>query len=134
MANAAPFLADHPSRRAQAMGSCSIPEHAARLHATESLGRVAQGVEAIASTVLLVFPTSRMEAVGLLAAGWLDLPGGWEATLTTAINLYAVLGGLLRVAWTDTLMPLGRSSRRSSSVRRFHGLAAGSPHRQAACD
>lgn len=63
---------------------------------------------AITIILLLVFLTSQIKAVGILAAGWLDLPQGWGAELMISIIiLYTVLGGLTAVAWTDTLMLLG---------------------------
>lgn len=103
------FFARFLSARAVAMGSCTIPEYAANLHATGGLGRLVQGVAAVVTIVLLlVFLTSQITAVGILAAGWLDLPQAWGATLMIAIIiLYTVLGGLTAVAWTDTLMLIG---------------------------
>tara|TARA_R110002072_G_scaffold97728_5_gene214908 strand:- start:2223 stop:3647 length:1425 start_codon:yes stop_codon:yes gene_type:complete len=103
------FFARFLSRRAETMGSCTIPEYAANLHGTGGMGRLVQGVAALITIVLLlVFLTSQIKAVGILAAGWLDLPQGWGATLMISIIiLYTVLGGLTAVAWTDTLMLLG---------------------------
>lgn len=99
------FLSD----RAERMQSCTIPEYAARIHADGTLGRWVQGVAAAMTIVLLlVFLTSQIKAVGILAAGWLDLPEAWGATLMIAIIIiYTVAGGLLAVAWTDALMLIG---------------------------
>jgi len=103
------FFARFLSKRAEEMHSCTIPEYAARTHADGMLGRWVQGVAAIMTIVLLlVFLTSQIKAVGILAAGWLDLPEAWGATLMIAIIIiYTVAGGLLAVAWTDTLMLVG---------------------------
>lgn len=103
------FFGKFLSRRAEALGSNTIPEYAANLHGSGGMGRLVQGVAAIVTIVLLlVFLTSQIKAVGILAAGWLDLPQGWGATLMISIIiLYTVLGGLTAVAWTDTLMLLG---------------------------
>lgn len=103
------FFARFLSIRAEAMESCTIPEYAARLHATGRLGRVVQAVAALMTIVLLlVFLTSQIKAVGMLAAGWLDLPEAWGAALMIGvIILYTVLGGMLAVAWTDALMLSG---------------------------
>lgn len=103
------FFSRFLSRRAAEMGSCTIPEYAARLHADGGLGRLVQGVAAVITIVLLlVFLTSQIKAVGILAAGWLDLPESWGAVLMISIIiLYTVLGGLTAVAWTDTLMLMG---------------------------
>jgi Na+/proline symporter len=103
------FFAKYLSKRAESLGSCTIPEYAARLHGEGGLGRLVQGVAAIITIVLLlVFLTSQIKAVGLLAAGWLDLPAGYAATLmVVVIIIYTVLGGLTAVAWTDTLMLMG---------------------------
>lgn len=103
------FFAKFLSRRAQDMGSNTIPEYAANLHGTGGLGRLVQGVAAVVTIVLLlVFLTSQIKAVGILAAGWLDLPQVWGATvMISIIILYTVLGGLTAVAWTDTLMLMG---------------------------
>lgn len=99
------FLSD----RAEKMKSCTIPEYAARVHATGTLGRWVQGVAAAMTIVLLlVFLTSQIKAVGILAAGWLDLPEAWGAVLMISIIIvYTVAGGLLAVAWTDALMLVG---------------------------
>lgn len=103
------FFARFLSKRAEEMHSCTIPEYAARTHADGMLGRWVQGVAAIMTIVLLlVFLTSQIKAVGILAAGWLDLPEAWGATLMIAIIIiYTVAGGLLAVAWTDALMLVG---------------------------
>ncbi|CTQ32840.1 sodium:solute symporter family protein [Jannaschia rubra] len=103
------FFARYLARRAQKMRSCTIPEYAARLHGDGSLSRWVQGVAAVITIVLLlVFLTSQIKAVGILAAGWLDFPEEWGATLMISIIiLYTVLGGLTAVAWTDTLMLMG---------------------------
>ncbi|MCK0151581.1 sodium:solute symporter family protein [Marivita sp. S6314] len=103
------FFAKFLSRRAADMGSNTIPEYAANLHGNGGLARLVQGVAAIVTIVLLlVFLTSQIKAVGILAAGWLDLPQVWGATLMISIIiLYTVLGGLTAVAWTDTLMLMG---------------------------
>lgn len=103
------FFARFLSSRAEAMGSCTIPEYAARLHGGGGMARLVQGVAAAVTIVLLlVFLTSQIKAVGMLAAGWLDLPEGWGAALMISIIiLYTVLGGLTAVAWTDTLMLMG---------------------------
>lgn len=97
------------SQRAERMHSCTIPEYAARIHADGRLGRWVQGVAAVLTIVLLlVFLTSQIKAVGILAAGWLDLPEAWGAALMiTVIIVYTVAGGLLAVAWTDALMLVG---------------------------
>ncbi|PIE34576.1 MAG: sodium:solute symporter, partial [Gammaproteobacteria bacterium] len=69
------FFARYLAKRAESMGSCTIPEYAARLHGEGGLGRLVQGVAALITVVLLlVFLTSQIKAVGLLAASWLDLP------------------------------------------------------------
>lgn len=75
------FFARYLSKRAESMGSCTIPEYAARLHSDGSggdkLARWVQGVAAVITIVLLlVFLTSQIKAVGLLAASWLELPWG----------------------------------------------------------
>ncbi|PRY95737.1 sodium/pantothenate symporter [Hasllibacter halocynthiae] len=103
------FFARYLAGRAEAMGSCTIPEYAARLHAEGGMARVVQGVAAIITIVLLlVFLTSQIKAVGILAAGWLDFPQDYGAALMISIIiLYTVLGGLTAVAWTDTLMLMG---------------------------
>lgn len=97
------------SVRAERMDSCTIPEYAARIHADGMLARWVQGVAAAMTIILLlVFLTSQIKAVGILAAGWLDLPEAWGATLMIAIIIvYTVAGGLLAVAWTDALMLVG---------------------------
>lgn len=97
------------SNRAEQMHSCTIPEYAARIHADGLLGRWVQGVAAAMTIVLLlVFLTSQIKAVGILAAGWLDMPEAWGATLMISIIIvYTVAGGLLAVAWTDALMLVG---------------------------
>ncbi|WP_411957155.1 sodium:solute symporter family protein [Paracoccus homiensis] len=104
------FFARFLSKRAEEMHSCTIPEYAARTHADGMLGRWVQGVAAIMTIVLLlVFLTSQIKAVGILAAGWLDLPEAWGATtlMIAIIIIYTVAGGLLAVAWTDALMLVG---------------------------
>lgn len=103
------FFARYLAARAEAMGSCTIPEYAARLHGSGGLSRAVHAVAAITTIVLLlVFLTSQIKAVGLLAAGWLDLsPGVAAALMVTIIIIYTVLGGLTAVAWTDTLMLMG---------------------------
>ncbi len=103
------FFARYLSRRAEGLGSCTIPEYAATLHGGGGWGRVVQGVAAtITIVLLLVFLTSQIKAVGLLAASWLDFPLEYAATLMIAIIIiYTVLGGLTAVAWTDTLMLMG---------------------------
>ena len=103
------FFARFLSSRAEQMHSCTIPEYAARTDADGKLGRWVQGVAAMMTIVLLlVFLTSQIKAVGILAAGWLDLPEAWGATLMIAIIIiYTVAGGLLAVAWTDALMLVG---------------------------
>lgn len=103
------FFARFLSRRAEEMQSCTIPEYAARTHAEGTLGRWVQGVAALMTIILLlVFLTSQIKAVGILAAGWLNLPEVWGATLMIAIIIiYTVAGGLLAVAWTDALMLVG---------------------------
>lgn len=103
------FFARFLSTRAEKMKSCTIPEYAARIHADGALGRWVQGIAATLTIILLlVFLTSQIKAVGILAAGWLDLPEAWGATLMISIIiLYTVLGGLLAVAWTDALMLVG---------------------------
>ncbi len=103
------FFAKYLSKKAESMGSCTIPEYVARLHGDGILGRVVHAVAALVTIVLLlVFLTSQIKAVGLLAAGWLDLTPGWGATIMISIIiLYTVLGGLTAVAWTDALMLCG---------------------------
>lgn len=103
------FFARFLSRRAETMGSNTIPEYAAHTHGTGGLARAVQAVAALITIVLLlVFLTSQIKAVGILAAGWLDLPQAWGATIMiTIIILYTMLGGLTAVAWTDTLMLMG---------------------------
>ncbi|WP_146592278.1 sodium:solute symporter family protein [Puniceibacterium confluentis] len=103
------FFARFLARRASVLGSNTIPEYAAQLHGTGNMARLVQGVAALVTIVLLlVFLTSQIKAVGILAAGWLDLPQAWGATLMIAIIiLYTMLGGLTAVAWTDTLMLMG---------------------------
>lgn len=103
------FFARFLARRAEHLGSNTIPEYVAQLHGTGRLGRVVQAVAALVTIVLLlVFLTSQIKAVGILASGWLDLPEAWGATLMIAIIiLYTMLGGLTAVAWTDTLMLMG---------------------------
>lgn len=97
------------SSRAEEMKSCTIPEYAARLHADGVLGRWVQGVAAgVTIVLLLVFLTSQIKAVGILAAGWLNMPEAWGAVLMiSVIIIYTVAGGLLAVAWTDALMLIG---------------------------
>lgn len=103
------FFARYLVKRAETMGSCTIPEYVARLHGEGKLGRIVHAVAAIVTiALLLVFLTSQIKAVGLLAAGWLDLSPGWGATIMISIIiLYTVLGGLTAVAWTDALMLCG---------------------------
>ncbi|WP_040610251.1 sodium:solute symporter family transporter, partial [Oceaniovalibus guishaninsula] len=103
------FFARFLSERAEKLQSCTIPEYIARTHAEGGLGRWVQGVAAAMTIVLLlVFLTSQIKAVGILAAGWLDLPEAWGAVLMiTIIIVYTVAGGLLAVAWTDALMLVG---------------------------
>ncbi|MES0861876.1 sodium:solute symporter family protein [Ruegeria sp. SCPT10] len=103
------FFAKFLSGRAASMGSNTIPEYAANLHGSGDLARLVQGVAAVVTIVLLlVFLTSQIKAVGILAAGWLELPQVWGATvMISIIILYTVLGGLTAVAWTDTLMLMG---------------------------
>lgn len=103
------FFARFLSRRAEEMQSCTIPEYAARIHADGLLGRWVQGIAAVITIVLLlVFLTSQIKAVGILAATWLNLPEAWGATLMVAVIIvYTVAGGLLAVAWTDALMLVG---------------------------
>lgn len=103
------FFARFLARRAETLGSNTIPEYAAQLHGTGGMARLVHGVAALVTIVLLlVFLTSQIKAVGILAAGWLDLPQAWGATLMIAIIiLYTMLGGLTAVAWTDTLMLMG---------------------------
>ena len=68
------FFAKYLAKRAESMGSCTIPEYVARLHGEGTLGRVVHAVVAIVTiALLLVFLTSQIKAVGPLAAGWLDL-------------------------------------------------------------
>jgi Na+/proline symporter len=103
------FFAQYLARRAEHIGSCTIPEYAARLHGGGGWGRLVHAVAALATVVLLlVFLTSQIKAVGLLAASWLDIPLIWAATLMIAvIIIYTMWGGLTAVAWTDTLMLMG---------------------------
>lgn len=103
------FFAQFLARRAETLHSNTIPEYVAQLHGSGSLGRLVHGVAALVTIVLLlVFLTSQIKAVGILAAGWLDLPQAWGAALMIAIIiLYTMLGGLTAVAWTDTLMLIG---------------------------
>lgn len=103
------FFARFLARRAERMGSNTIPEYVANLHGTGGMARAVQAVAALITIVLLlVFLTSQIKAVGILAAGWLNLPQAWGATLMIAIIiLYTMLGGLTAVAWTDTLMLMG---------------------------
>ena len=64
------FFANYLAKRAEHMGSCTIPEYAARLHGDGGWARVVHSVAAIITIVLLlVFLTSQIKAVGLLAAG-----------------------------------------------------------------
>ena len=100
------FFARCLSKHAESMGSCTISEYAARLRGEGGLDRLVQAVAAVITIVLLlVFLTSQIKAVGLLAASWLDLPWAYAATLMVLIIIiYTALGGLKAVAWTDTLM------------------------------
>ncbi len=103
------FFANHLAKRAERMGTCTIPEYVAQLHGIGGWRQAIHGVAAFVTIVLLlVFLTSQIKAVGLLAAGWLDISETWAATLMiTIIIIYTVLGGLTAVAWTDTLMLMG---------------------------
>ena len=103
------FFAKYLAKRAETLGSKTIPEYAAQIHGTGGIARVVQAVAALVTiALLLVFLTSQIKAVGILAAGWLDLPQAWGATLMIVIIiLYTMLGGLQAVAWTDTLMLMG---------------------------
>ncbi|MBY4678370.1 sodium:solute symporter family protein [Marinobacterium arenosum] len=103
------YFADFMRKRAERLGSFTIPEYVAQLHADGPVARWLKGVAAsITIVLLLVFLTSQIKAVGLLGASWLGIELDSSALLMiSVIILYTMLGGLAAVAWTDTLMVVG---------------------------
>lgn len=104
------YFAHFLRRRAEELGSCTIPEYVSQVHGGGSgMERWVKGVAAVITIVLLlVFLTSQIKAVGLLGASWLGISLSESALLMIAvIILYTMLGGLAAVAWTDTLMVMG---------------------------
>jgi len=103
------FFANFLRRRAQELGSYTIPEYIARQHGQGRWVNVLQAVSAVLIVaLLLVFLTSQIKAVALLGAQWLDIGLSQSALLMiSVIIIYTLLGGLAAVAWTDTLMLCG---------------------------
>lgn len=103
------YFACFLQRRAVEMGSNTIPEYIAHIHGSGSMARVLQGGAAfITILLLLVFLTSQIKAVGLLSANWLGIELNQSAFLmVSVIIIYTMLGGLVAVAWTDTVMVCG---------------------------
>ncbi|WMC11593.1 sodium:solute symporter family protein [Oceanimonas pelagia] len=104
------YFAHFLRRRAEELGSCTIPEYVSQVHGGgQLLERWVKGVAAtITIVLLLVFLTSQIKAVGLLGASWLGIELTESALLMiSVIILYTMLGGLAAVAWTDTLMVAG---------------------------
>ncbi|GAA3526868.1 sodium:solute symporter family protein [Zobellella aerophila] len=103
------YFANFLRKRADELGSCTIPEYVAQVHGEGLMARWVKGVAAVITIVLLlVFLTSQIKAVGLLGASWLGISLNDSALLMiSVIILYTMLGGLAAVAWTDTLMVSG---------------------------
>ena len=104
------YFAHFLRKRAEELGSCTIPEYVSQVHGGGSLlERWVKGIAAVITIVLLlVFLTSQIKAVGLLGASWLGISLSESALLMiSVIILYTMLGGLAAVAWTDTLMVVG---------------------------
>ena len=106
------YFASFMRRRADQMGSVTVPEYVAQLHGQGMMARWVKAVAALLTIVLLlVFLTSQIKAVGLLAAGWLGLELEHSALLMISVIIfYTMLGGLIAVAWTDTLMVVGMAA------------------------
>lgn len=108
------FFARYLRNRAEKMGSNTIPEFVVNLHCADkdtSMARVLRGVTSVGMVVFLtVFLTGQIRALGMLGSSWLDIsPLAASALLLTIIAIYTLWGGLLAVAWTDTLMVVGMS-------------------------
>ncbi|MBT6615176.1 sodium:solute symporter family protein [Candidatus Peregrinibacteria bacterium] len=103
------FFASFLRKRADAMGSYTIPEYVAQRHGKDDFGRLLQGTAALITIILLlVFLTSQIKAVGLLCSSWLGISLNTAALLMIVlIIVYTMLGGLAAVALTDTVMIIG---------------------------
>lgn len=104
------YFAKFLRKRAESLGSCTIPEYVAQVHGTtERSTRLLKGVAAVISIVLLmVFMVGQIKAVGLLASSWLGISLTQGSILiVSVIVIYTMMGGLTAVAWTDTLMTVG---------------------------
>lgn len=108
------FFARYLRNRAEQMGSNTIPEFVVNLHCSDNntiIARVLRGVTALGMVVFLtVFLTGQIRALGMLGGTWLHIsPLAASAILLIIIAVYTLWGGLLAVAWTDTLMVVGMS-------------------------
>lgn len=108
------FFARYLRNRAETMGSNTIPEFVVNLHCQDSKAlsaRWLRGVTSVGMVIFLtVFLTGQIRALGMLGGTWLHIsPIAASAILLVIIAIYTLWGGLLAVAWTDTLMVVGMS-------------------------
>ncbi len=103
------FFGNYLRRRAEELGSLTIPEYVAVQHADGLTRRFIQGFGALITIgLLLVFLIGQIKALGLLAAPLLGLPMNLAAILLMAvIMVYTTMGGMKAIAWTNGLMAVG---------------------------
>ena len=103
------LFANYLRRRAAELNTLTIPEYIAAQHGTGVPSRLIQGLVAtITIILLLVFLTGQLKALGLMAAGFLGI--SMEASiclLVLIIIVYTMIGGMVAIAWTDSVMVLG---------------------------
>ncbi len=109
-AAAAIFFADRLRKQAVEFGSLTVPEFIARGHGhTVEQRRLLQGIAGFATWLCLtIFIVGQIRGVGSLVGPWLGLDPEMASILVMAIVIfYTAFGGLLAVAWTDTVMVCG---------------------------
>ncbi len=104
------FFAGVLRRNAANMGSNTIPEYIAQGHARgKEMGWFLQGTAGLITLILLtVFLVGQLRGVGLLTAQWLGIEPWVAASIVLGVMIfYTAFGGLVAVAWTDTVMVFG---------------------------
>lgn len=104
------FFASFMRRRAKESGGLTVPEYmAVTHHGTDKLKRIVHFVGGVATFVFLsVYIIGQVRAVGLLAAEWLGISEFLASSIIMVVIVaFTMLGGLLAVAMTDTIMCIG---------------------------
>jgi len=104
------FFANFMRKNAEKSGGLTVPEYLASTHrGTEGQKRLVHFFAGLATFIFLsVYMIGQIRAVGLVASQWLDISEVLASILLIAVvAIFTIMGGLLAVALTDTIMCIG---------------------------